>query len=243
MNLIIDIGNTCIKLVAFSDGEIIEEKRISHHDTEALETFIGAYPFDKGIMSSVVDLPDVMKVALSRINAQMMQLESGISRVPINIVYKSPNTLGADRLASAVGAVMETPNRNLLIIDIGTCITYDVVTANAEYIGGNISPGPKMRFKALHDYTSRLPLIGELGDCPEIGYDTETAMRSGVYTSIEFEVSGYIKKMAEKYDNLVVYITGGVHMQLMNNSCADIKEDRYLVPKGLNRILEYNFNK
>ena len=171
-----------------------------------------------------------------------MQLESGVTRVPINILYNTPHTLGADRLAGAVGAMTETKGCNLLIIDIGTCITYDVVTSSGEYLGGNISPGPKMRFSALHDYTSRLPFVDGVGECPEIGYDTETAMRSGVLTGVGYEVSGYIEKMSKEYDNLVVYITGGVKLPLLYSCSIDVKEDRYIVPKGLNRILEYNYN-
>ena len=110
-----------------------------------------------------------------------LEFESGVTPVPVSIGYNTPLTLGTDRLAAVVGANDCSPGKDILVIDIGTCVTYDLISSSAEYLGGNISPGPTMRLKALHEYTSRLPLVERRGEAPLVGYSTETAIRSGVF--------------------------------------------------------------
>ena len=144
----------------------------------------------------------------------IMFFESGKTPVPVVSSYKTPLTLGADRLAAVVGANWLQPDADVLVIDIGTCITFDFINAAGVYEGGNISLGPTMRLRALHEFTARLPLVERKGETTLLGQTTETSIRNGVVFGIKYEIEGYIKQMLEKHPRLFVYLTGGVHMDL-----------------------------
>lgn len=240
MNLIIDIGNTCVKLVCFNEGKVVEEQRTDKDDAVALQSFCSRYPFSRGICSSVSDISEEYFAALSSLPFSMMEFKSGITRVPIINKYNTPLTLGSDRLAAVVGANWLQPGRDVLVIDIGTCVTFDFINSIGEYLGGNISPGPTMRLKALNHFTARLPFVERRGDTPDFGTDTTTAIRSGVMNGIKYEIEGYIHSFLAKYPQLFVYLTGGVHLNLQFSENLSIFADDFIVPKGLNRILEYN---
>ncbi len=240
MNLIIDIGNTCVKLVCFNEGKVVEEQRTDKDDAVALQSFCSRYPFSRGICSSVSDISEEYSAALSSLPFNMMEFKSGITRVPIINKYNTPLTLGSDRLAAVVGANWLQPGRDVLVIDIGTCVTFDFINSIGEYLGGNISPGPTMRLKALNHFTARLPFVERRGDTPDFGTDTTTAIRSGVMNGIKYEIEGYIHSFLAKYPQLFVYLTGGVHLNLQFSENLSIFADDFIVPKGLNRILEYN---
>ena len=214
MNLIIDIGNTCVKLVCFNEGKVVEEQRTDKDDAVALQSFCSRYPFSRGICSSVSDISEEYSAALSSLPFSMMEFKSGITRVPIINKYNTPLTLGSDRLAAVVGANWLQPGRDVLVIDIGTCVTFDFINSIGEYLGGNISPGPTMRLKALNHFTARLPFVERRGDTPDFGTDTTTAIRSGVMNGIKYEIEGYIHSFLAKYPQLFVYLTGGVHLNL-----------------------------
>ena len=160
--------------------------------------------------------------------------------LPVKIGYETPETLGKDRLAAVVGATYLRPGRNILIIDAGTAITYELVEASGLYKGGNISPGMTTRFRALHQFTSRLPLVMETEEIPLVGTSTGMAIRAGVVNGIVYEMDGYIDTLKAKYPDLLVFLTGGhsfyFERRLKNSIFADIN----LVLIGLNRILEYN---
>lgn len=240
MNLTIDIGNTCTKLVAFDGLEPVEEMRMDDGELFKLKDFCNKYSFTKGIFSTVVKLSEEFNDAISGLPFPMMQLISGVTPVPINNKYASPMTLGTDRLAAAIGAYSRNKGHDILIIDVGTCITYDFVTAAGDYLGGNISPGPTVRLKSLNCFTDSLPLVGRKGETPELGFDTETAIRSGVMHGVEREIEGYINCFLLKYPGLFVYLTGGVSLNLHISEKKCIFADKYIVPEGLNRILLYN---
>lgn len=240
MNLIIDIGNTCVKLVCFNEGKVVEEQRTDKDDAVALQSFCSRYPFSRGICSSVSDISEEYSASLSSLPFSMMEFKSGITRVPIINKYNTPLTLGSDRLAAVVGANWLQPGRDVLVIDIGTCVTFDFINSIGEYLGGNISPGPTMRLKALNHFTARLPFVERRGDTPDFGTDTTTAIRSGVMNGIKYEIEGYIHSFLAKYPQLFVYLTGGVHLNLQFSENLSIFADDFIVPKGLNRILEYN---
>lgn len=240
MNLIIDIGNTCVKLVCFNEGKVVEEQRTDKDDAVALQSFCSRYPFSRGICSSVSDISEEYSAALSSLPFSMMEFKNGITRVPIINKYNTPLTLGSDRLAAVVGANWLQPGRDVLVIDIGTCVTFDFINSIGEYLGGNISPGPTMRLKALNHFTARLPFVERRGDTPDFGTDTTTAIRSGVMNGIKYEIEGYIHSFLAKYPQLFVYLTGGVHLNLQFSENLSIFADDFIVPKGLNRILEYN---
>ena len=160
--------------------------------------------------------------------------------IPIKNCYKTPKTLGTDRLAVAVAAATRFPGKDVLIVDSGTCITFEFVTASGEYLGGNISPGVCMRLKALNHDTGRLPLEDHKGEIPDLGYNTETAIRSGVINGIKYEIEGYIHSLRKKYPSLLVLLTGGTHFNFDIQLKSGIFADKFLVLRGLNYILKYN---
>lgn len=157
--------------------------------------------------------------------------------IPIKNAYRTPETLGLDRLAAAVGAWSLAPGRNSLIVDMGTANTYDLLTADACYQGGNIAPGMFLRLKALHNYTASLPMVEESADFMELGVDTETAIQSGVMQGILYELEGYIRRYASEYTDLLVFLTGGDMIYLSNKLKSGIFANPNLVLIGLNRIL------
>lgn len=239
MNLIIDIGNTCAKLVCFDGDTVVEEMRIDKGEGYRLNDFCSKYKFDKGIISSVSTVSDDFVDIVDNLDFPVIKMASDKTPIPIKNSYATPS-LGTDRLAAAVGANYLQPGKDILIIDIGTCVTFDFVSADGVYRGGNISLGPTMRLKALHEFTSRLPLIERKGVVETIGTTTETAMRSGVVWGIKYEIEGYVSDFMKKYPYLFVYLTGGVHMDLHFPEKMPIFANDFIVPIGLNRILEYN---
>lgn len=240
MNLTIDIGNTCTKLVAFDGLKLVEVVRLDRGEWGLLRDFCGTHNFEKGICSSVVRLSNGEETLLRNLSFPVLMLESGVTPIPIINKYSTPATLGTDRLAAAVGAYSENKGHDVLVIDIGTCITYDFVSSTGEYLGGNISPGPSVRLKALNSFTGSLPLIDRHGEIPEIGNSTETAIRCGVVRGVEYEIEGYIRDYLLKYPNLLVYLTGGVRLNLHITEKKCIFADDFIVSKGLNLILMYN---
>ena len=239
MNLIIDIGNTSAKLAAFENGEIKEVLRCSNQTLEGLDTMCKKYTFRKGIVSSVVTLNDGIRNTLERLPFPIMEFTYQ-TPIPIRNLYKTPETLGMDRLAAVIAAYSMKPSHPILVIDAGTCITYDFIDGQGNYHGGNISPGMEMRFQALHAFTSKLPVVSAEGELPSFGQSTETAIRSGVIRGIEYEISGHISQLEKKYSRLLVFLTGGNEFSFETNLKSSIFADVFLVLKGLNRILEYN---
>ena len=239
MELIIDIGNSNAKLAVFDNGKIVEVLRGSNHSLDCLPLLYNKYPIEKGIYATVITLSNTIRKQLGKLPFPIMQLTKD-TPIPITNLYHTPETLGMDRIAAVVGAHDQYPDRNLLVIDAGTAITYEFIDANGCYHGGNISPGMYTRFKALNICCDKLPLIHKSGEKPDFGYDTETAIRAGVIRGIEFEINGYIAMMQKKYSDLLVFLTGGEEFSFDTNLKSIIFADRFLVLKGLNRILNYN---
>lgn len=197
---------------------------------------MAAYVIDKVIISSVIGIPNKIKSQLSQLACDYVCFDTRMP-LPVNILYKTPHTLGADRIAAVIGAQEEMPQKDILVIDAGTAITYDFLDAKGNYHGGNISPGINMRFAALNEHTEKLPLVSTAGDIPKLGYDTKTAIRSGVINGVIYEIEGYISYIKEKYPDVLVFLTGGDEKTLINNLKNRIFANKFLVLKGLNRIL------
>ena len=236
MNLIIDIGNNSAKFFLFSGEQIVLHTRRENTRFDVIDEWNRLYDIDKAIVSSVIADSCELQNELQKLQCPIVRFNS-CTPLPLEINYRTPGTLGSDRLAAAVGAWNEATGRNLLVIDAGSAITIDFVSKDGKYNGGNIAPGIKMRLKALHEYTSRLPMVDKEGDTPTIGYDTETAIRSGVINGICHEIEGYINEFKQKYCDLLVFLTGGDEKPLKNRIKNCIFADKYLVAKGLNRIL------
>ncbi len=239
MNLIIDIGNTTAKLAIFDKDELIEVFRSPNDTLDCLPMLCTRYPLRRGILSSVISLSETVRQQLEALPFRVIKLDYK-TPVPIINLYKSPQTLGMDRLAAVVGAHTLKPGCDALVIDAGTCITYDFIDASGRYHGGNISPGRAMRFKALHTFTGKLPEVEAEGELPAYGQTTETAIRVGVIQGIEYEMDGYITRLRKNYPSLLVFLTGGDEISFDSKLKSSIFADRFLVLKGLNRILSYN---
>ena len=239
MNLVIDIGNTVAKLAAFDGDELKEVIFDSNRTLAQLPEFCKRYPFERAIAVTVVDLEETVARFLEGLPFPVLWLDKD-TPLPVQNLYETPQTLGYDRIAAVVAANACCPGRDLLVIDAGTCVTYEFVDAQGRYHGGNISPGMQMRFKALHHLTGHLPLVSAEGRMLPMGKDTETAIRAGVLKGMEYEIEGYIRRMKHKYPELLVFLTGGDDFSFDTNLKSIIFADRFLVLKGLNRILGYN---
>jgi len=185
-----------------------------------------------------VDLSKEAEANLRLLSCPVIRFNSE-TPIPIRNNYRTPHTLGSDRLAAAVAAWSQHPGHNLLIIDAGSCITFDFVSSDGTYFGGNISPGIHARLRAIDEYFPRLPLVETNGPIPDIGYDTETAIRSGVIVGMQHEIEGYIQHFRAKYPDLLVFLTGGDDINFANTIKNAIFADHFLVPRGLNRILNH----
>ena len=242
MNLIIDIGNTVAKIALFEGEELLDVSYDSNSTLASLPEVCRRHSIDGAIVATVIDLTDEVEARLSELPCPVLRLGAD-TPLPLENLYETPRTLGYDRMAAAVGAAGRFPGRDVLVIDAGTCITYEFVDAAGRYHGGNISPGLQMRFKALNQFTARLPLVEAEGRLLSMGKDTETAIRAGVLRGISYEMQGYIKEMRTKYPELLVFLTGGDEISFDTNLKSIIFADRFLVLKGLNRILIYNNDK
>lgn len=236
MNLTIDIGNTRTKMVVFDGATPVHEEILTGHLQEAIRKLAQHYPLKQCAWCSVCGNDEEQGAMLSDLGFPVRQL-TGTSEVPLTVCYQSPQTLGADRLAAVLGATALCPQCDLLVIDAGTCITYDLADAKGHYLGGNISPGIEMRLKALHHYTARLPLVEAAGNLPAMGIDTETAIRCGVIEGVRFEIEGYVTRLRTIYPQLQIFLTGGGRFHLPEQMLQHFRYDPHLVSRGLNRIL------
>ena len=240
MNLIIDIGNTRTKFSVFNRGEVLITVPVDEFLPEHIEVLKNEHPsLDKVILSSVKEYPLALKNALKNSFNTFIELDEK-TPLPLENLYLSKDTLGKDRIAAAVGANDFYPDNNVLVIDAGTAITYDLVNEKHQYLGGNISPGIEMRFKALYQFTGKLPHVKPSELNKLFGKTTEEAILAGVQNGVVFEVDQAINSFKEFYSNLKVIITGG------DANFFDKKLKNYffvhfnLVAIGLNRILEHN---
>ena len=242
MNLVVDIGNTRTKYAVFDKNKIlVDQHSESGVFLSMVKEVFEIYPkIDYAILSSVSEFPKKEYEVLSLFCK--VHLLTHESRVPFKNSYVNPQTLGIDRIALATAAFYENPKGNTLVIDMGTCITYEMINDYGEYLGGAISPGLKMRFKAMHDQTARLPLLEAEDILDFIGNSTEKAIRSGVVNGIVQELDGVINQYKERFKHLTVILTGGdAHFfgkRLKNSIFANSK----FLLEGLNYLLEYNKN-
>lgn len=244
MNLVIDEGNTTVKVAVFESKEEPEEVfTYKSPDTREIIEAIRKYPIKSGIYSTVAAYNSTLVEQIKKIIPHVIDLTHA-TPLPIKINYGTPDTLGVDRIAGAVAAWSKSPHTDSFIIDAGTAITYDHITSQGEYLGGNISPGITMRLKSLNHYTTSLPLITKSPTYPQMGYDTPSAILSGVMTGVISEVKAYIQHYRNKIPDINVIITGGdsciIYDNLKPAQESGITEDNLLVLKGLNKILNYN---
>lgn len=243
INLILDFGNTRYKLALFEQDDLIyQSSGIELNISDLLKLKLDYPTLKSTIFSSVIELKPELKSFLLN-DFQAIELNH-LTPIPIQNQYQTPATLGKDRLAAAVAAAMLYPNTNVLIIDAGSSITYDLITEKGNYIGGGISLGIQMRFKALHHFTGKLPLISQTYEQVElVGKNTEESIRSGVLNGLLHEVDGVIHAYKSIHNDILVLITGGDLKYFDKNLKNNIFAAENLVLQGLNFILKYNDNK
>lgn len=239
INLTIDRGNTMTKIAIWDGDRQLSNCSIVKATTPAILRAIASYDIDRAIICSVAGRFAGLDEELAAIGVSLVNL-SADTPVPIAIDYATPATIGADRIAAATGAFRICPGKECLIVDIGTAITYDRLTAAGRFIGGNIAPGIGMRLKALNHFTARLPLIRSNGPTKLWGDSTETAMRAGAIYGVAGEISYYRSKLPE---GATVILTGGWSTDIASLLDFPVTVDNSLVTTGLNCILQYNENK
>ena len=245
MNLLVDIGNSRIKWAVAERGRMAAQGHARQLTAETLDALLDAWPVRRAIVSSTRGpMPEVLHLVRSRV-ADTLEFTQQ-TPVPVGNAYRTPETLGLDRLAAAVGATVLCPNRNVLVVDCGTALTVDLVTADAVFRGGCISPGLRMRLQALHDGTAALPccepepLPASAADEALLGGTTREAIVRGVMQSMLFEIEGYAARCRKKFADLCIIFTGGdahfFEKQIKNTIFANHNP----VFCGLDRILDYN---
>ena len=245
-NLTIDNGNTSVKVAFFIGPQIVATNRFVRRDVRLLQRFISTYKPDTAIVCSTASSPASQRIEqLVDERCRRVIHLTHETPMPIRLGYRTPQTLGRDRIATAVGAwtiAQRLDNAcDVLVIDAGTAITYDLITSDGCFVGGNIAPGLALRFKSLHEHTGLLPLVQADGDAPVVGYDTETAIRSGVLLGLLGEVKSYIADLKLSHPNLMLFITGGDGRLLHNRlGQEDFIFNEHLAAEGLNRIQLYN---
>ncbi|WP_026754979.1 type III pantothenate kinase [Sediminibacter sp. Hel_I_10] len=240
MNLVIDVGNTNVKLAVFENAKMLD--RIISSERELLETLDALYSkyptIEAGIVSAVGRFENQQLLSLQK-NVHILELTHNL-KFPFKNNYATPKTLGVDRIALVAAAVYQYPQTNVLVIDAGTCITYDFVDAQSVYQGGAISPGLSLRYKALHDYTEKLPLLSIAYPKGLIGNSTQESIHSGVVFGVVNELKGLVSQYRQKYPDLTVILTGGDSELLSNQLKNGIFANSNFLLEGLNFLLEYN---
>ena len=238
MNLVVDIGNSSLKVAIF-DKKLMTSKFI--YTNQSLNIFSDLFKnnvIDNCLISNVSTI-DKNILDFLKINSNLFSINESINLPFINL-YKTKNTLGHDRIALVSAAAIDFPDQNILIIDTGTCITYDFKNSENEYLGGGISPGIQMRFKSLNSQTSKLPLSTINLDYKLIGDDTNSSINSGVVHGVISEINGIINQYQERFKNIKIILTGGDSNFLLKKIKNTIFADQNFLLKGLNYLLEIN---
>ncbi len=236
LSLTIDQGNSSAKVAVWDGNRLIHyESHITLGDDE-INSLVARYDIDRAMYCSVADQQELLASLLASAGIKARELTQ-MTAVPLTIDYATPSTLGVDRIAAAVGAASLHPGKELLVVDAGTAVTYDRVTARRHFTGGNIAPGIGMRLKALHAFTARLPLVSSRGETRLWGNSTESAMRSGAVNGVVAEISYYRSRLP--HDSVVV-ISGGWGRELAEKLDFETDYQECLVNRGLNDLLLYN---
>lgn len=244
MNLCIDQGNSRTKIALFKkDGRIVKNLLYKSFTSADVERLFSLYPITQSIVSSVANMEPAVINALNRLSKKFVLFDH-LTPLPIKNCYQTPETLGHDRIAAAIGAAHLCPGQNLLIVDAGSAITYDFVSAEQGYLGGNIAPGIKMRLTVLHQMTKKLPQVEVEQNAltPLFGKNTKEAIAAGVVRGVVFEVKGYMRALSEQGIDFVAFATGGHAPYILNGVKDGMRHEPNLVLIGLNKILEYNMH-
>jgi type III pantothenate kinase len=240
MNLIIDRGNTFVKWALFEGDAMRFKFKAKSVDQAALDALFDLYDIEHCILSATANFDFSEEILSSK--TDLIKLDH-LTRLPFVNLYSTPETLGRDRMAAVAAARVEWPNRDVLIIDTGTCITIDFINQLGQYLGGNISPGPELRFKAMHEGTAFLPLVERPDDFSLIGESTVSALQNGGFAGCVAEIKGWIELTREQFEDPIVVLSGGDATAFATSFKNEIFVRPDLVLTGLNEILKFNVEK
>ncbi len=240
MNLAVDAGNTQVKMGVFSGDRLLHVETVAHEGfAQALKALFNTYPgIGYAILASVGEAGHTIRDLLAVFCK--LHVVSAATKTPYRNSYATTQTLGADRMALASAAFFQQSRSNTLVIDAGSCVTYDFVNDYGEYLGGAISPGLRMRYKALNTFTARLPLLEPQEPLDLIGNATESSIHSGVVIGLCHEIDGVIDQYKSRYPDLTVILTGGDAQFLSRRLKSVIFAHSNFLLEGLNQLLEYN---
>jgi type III pantothenate kinase len=238
LNLVIDIGNTSLKVALFEKNVMADKFVYQNNNFKNISNIFKKFNINNSIVSNVSNI-DKNILDFLKINSNLISIDVS-NDLLFNNLYKTKNTLGHDRIALVSAAAVDFPDQNVLVIDTGTCITYDFKNYKNEYLGGGISPGIAMRFKSLYTETSKLPLSTIWIDNKLIGDDTLSSINSGVINGVISEIEGIIAQYEQKFLNIKIILTGGDSNFLLKNIKNTIFADQNFLLKGLNYLLEVN---
>ena len=239
MNLTLDIGNTQSKLAVFNNSLVVVKTFDSEFIIDEIDDFLLLYPSIKNlIVCSVTDIT----LNLEKYNFNNVHFVSSNSNIPFENLYLSKDSLGNDRIALVSSASISYPGKNVLIIDAGSCITYDFINDKNQYLGGAISPGLNMRYKSLNEFTSKLPLVSFESSDKLIANQTIDSINVGVANGVVFEIEGFVRQYLSEYDNLTVILTGGNSDFLSNQLKISIFANQNFLLEGLNNLIKLNIS-
>jgi type III pantothenate kinase len=238
ISLCLDFGNTRLKVAVFNGRDFQEEINLPDATVATISALMNQWKPEKAILSSVINHDPAIEAFMAE-KTKFHRLNH-TSQLPLTTPVGKPETIGADRLALVAAAVDLFPKKHNLVIGLGTCITYNFINNHHEFLGGSISPGMNMRFRAMHEQTALLPYIKAESPFPLVGYDTKTNLLSGVIWGMIKEIDGIIDEYALKYSNFNVLLTGGDMPFFVPHLKNRIFADPNLIFKGLYAISEFN---
>ena len=242
LNIVIDAGNTQIKVAVFKDAKFLFKVAGPHKNfAKLLDKIAGKYPGIKHAIVSAVGHFYPEHLILLQSKYKVLQLSHNLLFPFVNR-YKTPQTLGLDRIALVTSAVLNFPNKNCLIIDAGSCITYDIVNCKSQYLGGAISPGIYMRYQALQTFTKSLPRLTLKKEKHTIGNSTQSSIHIGIAKGVLYEIEGFITEYKRQFKDLTIILTGGDAHFLLDNLNFNIFANSNFLLEGLNHILEHNLS-
>ncbi|CAM4273363.1 type III pantothenate kinase [Gillisia hiemivivida] len=240
MNLVVDIGNTLVKMAVFQGDVLIKKKTaLKQNFFKNLEELDQSFPDIKDVLVSSVSKTPPKWLQKLQEDYKMYVLDNELPQVFSNF-YATPKTLGNDRIALVSAASKLYPSQNVLVIDAGTCITFDIINSKNEYLGGAISPGLQMRYQAMNTFTENLPLLEPEEDVDLVGNTTIKSMQSGVIFGITSEIDGVISMYNSQFKDLTIILTGGDSQFLCKRLKNSIFANSNFLLQGLNYILEFN---
>lgn len=240
MNLIIDRGNTLYKTAVFDGSDLKAVEAFKELSVSDLEKIFSKQRISKTILCSVGGKFEEDLIQYLKANTDCYSMDDVLT-LPMSLAYKTPDTLGKDRIASVVGALSCAKGRSVIVIDAGSCLCVDYADGNSVYRGGSISPGIGMKYRALHTFTANLPLL-DLDEMPFefCGTDTAECIRSGVVNGTIFEINGFIDEYLKNDATAKIFLTGGYSDFVADKLNRNVIVDKHIVLKGLNVILDIN---